>query len=302
VSLEVDGSGVSEGFLMALDLTIAIPVKNEERNLPRCIEAIGGNLARRIVVLDSGSTDATREIARRHGADVLDFQWDGRFPKKRNWFLRNHSPETAWILFLDADECLTPEFKLELGRTLPSTKHSGFWLHFSIYFMGRKLKGGYPLDKLALFRVGSGEYEPIDEERWSNLDMEVHEHPVIRGTVGSIRARIDHRDDRGVSYWVAKHNEYSSWEAARLLQSGADESMRRSWTLKQKIKYRLMPTPFLGLAFFFGSFFLMGGWRDGFTGLSFAILKMSYFTQVGCKLKEIAGSRSDGKSKDNTDG
>jgi glycosyltransferase involved in cell wall biosynthesis len=282
---------------MALDLTIAIPVKNEERNLPTCLEAIGAGFAKRVVVLDSGSTDATNEIARRHGAEVLDFEWDGRFPKKRNWFLRTHPPQTAWVLFLDADEILTPEFKEEAGRILMSTAHSGFWLHYSIHFLGRKLQGGYPLDKLALFRVGAGEYERIDENRWSNLDMEVHEHPVIRGTVGSIRARIDHRDDRGVSHWVAKHNEYSSWEAARFLRSAGDDTVRRAWTLKQKIKYRLMPTPVFGLAFFFGSFFLMGGWRDGFTGLSFAILKMSYFTQVGCKLKELARCPSGGKAK-----
>jgi glycosyltransferase involved in cell wall biosynthesis len=271
---------------MALDLTIAIPAKNEELNLLGCLEAIGTGFAERVVVLDSGSTDATADIARRQGAEVLDFRWNGRFPKKRNWFLREHPPQTRWVLFLDADEFLTAEFKDELRRTLPSTAHSGFWLHYSIYFMGRKLKGGYPLDKLALFRMGAGEYEKIDEERWSGLDMEVHEHPVINGTVGSIRARIDHRDVRGVEHWVAKHNEYSSWEAARFRRYAGDPAVRAQWTVKQKIKYSLMKTPFLGIAYFFGSFLLMGGWRDGLAGLSFAILKMSYFTQVGCKLAE----------------
>jgi hypothetical protein len=194
-------------------------------------------------------------------------------------------------LFLDADEFLTPEFKDEVRRTLPSTTHAGFWLHYSIYFMGRKLKGGYPLDKLALFRVGTGEYEKIDEERWSNLDMEVHEHPVINGTAGSIRARIDHRDERGVEYWVAKHDEYSSWEAARFCHYAGDPAVRAQWTAKQKIKYALMKTPFLGLAYFFGSFVLMGGWRDGGAGLSFARLKMAYFSQVGSKIREAKTSR-----------
>ena len=89
---------------LALDLTIAIPVRNEERNLAGCLEAIGPDLARRIVVIDSGSTDKTTEIARNMGAEVVDFVWDGRFPKKRNWFLRNHPPTTKWIFFLDADE------------------------------------------------------------------------------------------------------------------------------------------------------------------------------------------------------
>jgi glycosyltransferase involved in cell wall biosynthesis len=81
----------------ALDLTIAIPVRNEEQNLAGCLEAIGPDLARRIVIIDSGSTDQTVEIARKMGAEVVDFSWNGRFPKKRNWFLQNHPPTTKCV-------------------------------------------------------------------------------------------------------------------------------------------------------------------------------------------------------------
>src|SRR5690554_3999958 len=105
-------------MLTRLDLTIAIPVKNEEKNLPGCLSAIGNDLASRIVVIDSGSTDRTQQIAKQFGADVVDFKWNGKFPKKRNWFLRTHTPATKWILFLDADEYLTDEFKTELRRRL----------------------------------------------------------------------------------------------------------------------------------------------------------------------------------------
>ena len=271
---------------MSLNLTIAIPTKNEQINLVTCLDAIGKDFAQRIVLLDSGSTDRTLRIAHDRGLDVLNFDWDGRFPKKRNWFLQGHAPHTKWILFLDADEYLTPQFKEELNRVLPNSPHAGFWLSYSVYFQGRKLKGGYPLDKLALFRVGSGEYERIDEDTWSDLDMEVHEHPIINGSVGFIHSKIDHQDFRGVSHWVSKHNQYSSWEAARFIRYANDPNVRVRWTWRQKIKYSLMRTPFLGIAYFFGSFFLMGGWRDGFTGLSYAILKMSYFTQIYCKYKE----------------
>jgi cellulose synthase/poly-beta-1,6-N-acetylglucosamine synthase-like glycosyltransferase len=88
-----------------LDLTIAIPVRNEAQNLPGCIGAIGPDLARHIVVIDSGSTDDTVAVAESLGAEVVNFVWDGKFPKKRNWYLRNHTPTTKWVLFLDADEC-----------------------------------------------------------------------------------------------------------------------------------------------------------------------------------------------------
>ncbi len=273
-----------------LDLTIAIPARNEERNLPGCLAAIGPDFARNVVLLDSQSTDGTAQIARGWGAAVLDFRWNGEFPKKRNWFLRNYRPATKWVLFLDADEYLTPEFKRALSLALASDEHVGYWLNYTVYFLGAELRGGYPLRKLALFRVGTGEYERIDEKAWSHLDMEVHEHPVLVGKLGTIPAKIDHQDFRGVSHYLAKHNEYSSWEAARFLSRTADVAERANWTKNQRIKYHLLRTPLIGIVYFLGSYFLMGGWRDGGRGLAFSILKMAYFTQVYCKICESKSS------------
>lgn len=271
---------------LPLDLTIAIPVRNEERNLPGCLQAIGPDLARRVVIIDSGSTDRTQQIARDMGAEVVDFAWDGRFPKKRNWFLRNHTPATKWVFFLDADEYLTEDFKADLRAALSKDDKVGYWLSYTVYFLGKQLKGGYPLRKLALFRVGAGEYERIDEELWSKLDMEVHEHPELRGEVGSIGSKIDHQDFRGVTHYVNKHSEYAAWEAARFLKS-AGSAASAGWTWKQRIKYRLIQSIFVGPVYFLGSYLFLGGFRDGARGLAFAILKMSYFTQVYCKLKEM---------------
>jgi len=266
-----------------LDITIAIPVRNEAKNLPACLAAIGSDFAAQIVVIDSGSIDETAAIARQHGATVLDFTWDGHFPKKRNWFLRNHRPVTRWVLFLDADEFITPEFKDDLRRILPTTSLVGYWIPYTIYFLGKKLKGGYPLHKLALFRVGAGEYERIDEAKWSQLDMEVHEHPVLEGTIGTIHSRIDHRDFRDLSHYIAKHNDYSSWEAHRVIQT----KPQPSWTWKQRLKYRVVRSPLAGPVYFVGSYFFMGGFRDGATGLAFALIKAGYFTQVYCKMREL---------------
>jgi len=270
-----------------LDLTIAIPVKNEENNLSGCLDAIGNNFARKIVIIDSGSTDSTVSIAKEYGVEVIDFKWNGQFPKKRNWFLRNHAPQTKWVLFLDADEYLTEEFKNEVRHALSFENYKGYWLKYSIYFLGKKLKGGYPLDKLALFQVGSGEYEKIDEQQWSHLDMEIHEHPILNGKTGIIKSKIDHRDFHGVSHYIKKHDQYANWEALRYLNRKSGGQLRASWTWKQKIKYKLMETPLVGPLFFVGSFILMGGFRDGARGFAFAILKSSYFTQIYCKIKEL---------------
>lgn len=280
----------------SLDLTIAIPVKNEEKNLPTCLAAIGKDFARHIVIIDSGSTDRTQEIAHEHGIDVINFDWNGMFPKKRNWYLRNHTPQTKWVMFIDADEFLTEKFKLELRDALRKDDNVGYWLRYTIYFLGKPLKGGYFLHKLALFQVGAGEYERIDEESWSKLDMEVHEHPVLNGKIGTIKSKIDHRDFRGVSYYVTKHDDYSSWEAARFLKMSNDTKTRERWSRVQRIKYGLMRSPALGPAFFFGSFFLMGGFRDGARGFAFAILKMAYFIQVYCKIQETIDVKQPSKT------
>jgi len=273
--------------MLPLDLTIVIPVLNEEKNLPGCLTAIGNGFAKKIVLVDSGSSDSTKDIAYAHGVDVIDFSWNGQFPKKRNWYLRNHTPATKWVLFLDADEYLTDSFKVELNEALLKDDKVGYWLNYTIYFLGEKLKGGYPLNKLALFRVGAGEYERIDEKEWSKLDMEIHEHPILDGEIGKIRSKIDHLDFRGVSHYVNKHVEYANWEASRFLTKLNDTSMQQKMTWKQKIKYGLMQSPFIGIVYFFGSFLLLGGFRDGARGLSFAILKMAYFTQVYCRIKEL---------------
>ncbi|QEG01056.1 Glycosyl transferase family 2 [Stieleria maiorica] len=270
-----------------LDLTIVIPTKNDAERLSGCLQAIGKEFASEVVVVDSGSEDDTAEVVTRFDATLVQFQWNGKFPKKRNWFLRNHTPKTRWVLFLDSDEILTDAFKRELAETLPGSTASGYWLNYSIYFMGRELKHGYPLKKLALFRVGAGEYERINESRWSHLDMEIHEHPIIDGEVGHFNSKIDHRDFRDVSHYVAKHNEYSSWEARRFLQMKTLGETANPLTLKQRIKYRLIESPFAGIVYFFGAYFMMGGFLDGKRGLAFALLKMGYFTQVYCKIQEL---------------
>ena len=270
-----------------LQLTIAIPARNEERNLASCLQALGSDLASQVVVIDSGSTDATAAVARAHGAELIQFQWNGRFPKKRNWYLRHHTPSTTWVLFLDADEILTPAVKREIAAALPGSSHQGFLLSYTNYFLGRRLRGGYPLRKHALFRVAGVEYERIEEDHWSQCDMEVHEHPIVAGSIGLIRSRIDHRDLRGIDSYMSKHNQYAAWEAHRLFSHRQDAHTVASWKPHQRLKYRLISSPWGGLAFFFGSFFAMGGWRDGSIGFAFCLLKAGYFTQIACRLREL---------------
>src|SRR5215468_2395648 len=107
-----------------LNCTVVVPVKNEAENLSECLAALDGFAE--IVVVDSASTDRTVKIAKGTGATVLNFEWAGGFPKKRNWVLQTFSFKTEWVLFLDADEKATPEFKSAVARAIQKTDCVGF--------------------------------------------------------------------------------------------------------------------------------------------------------------------------------
>lgn len=276
---------------MMLPITVVIPVRNEEKNLPECLRSLNHAFAH-VLVVDSGSTDATRTIAREAGARLLDFRWDGKFPKKRNWVLRNYTFETEWVFFLDADERVTPGFVEELHRVLPLTTHSGFWVTFRNWFMRKPVAHGDTMRKLALFRVGAGEYEKFDEDFWSNLDMEVHEHPVLTGTLGHLATKLEHYDYRDLHHYIAKHNEYSTWEANRYawLKKNAAENWEQL-TPRQRFKYKHLDKWWLGYLYFAVAYVAKFGFLDGRIGWTFNRLKMRYFQDVRLKILERQETR-----------
>lgn len=263
-----------------IPITVVVSVKNEELNLPSCLE----KLVRfdQIIVVDSGSTDATMDIATSMGAEVLQFQWNGRFPKKRNWTLQNATIHNEWVLFLDADEFITDEFVNEVALKTQDKLYNGFTIQFENYFMGKKLRFGYGFSKSALFKKSKGAYEKIEEDLWSHLDMEVHEHPIIEGKVGIIKAKVLHKDFKNLDHYISKHNAYSSWEAQRYLQLKQNKSVHLS--INQKIKYGLLSTGLLPAVYFVGAYFLKLGFLDGKEGFYLARFKSHYFFQIQTKV------------------
>jgi glycosyltransferase involved in cell wall biosynthesis len=264
-------------------VSVIVPVLNEEVNLPGCLESV--RKFADVVVIDSGSADQTRHIAREYGREVVNFYWNGRFPKKRNWALANCELRHEWVLFLDADERVTPAFVDEILRVLPATNQNGFQLTYDNWFMGRLLRHGDPMRKVALLRRGHGAYERTNEEKWSRLDTEVHEHLIVTGPTGRIRARLEHRDERDLHCYFARHNDYSSWEASRWCELRKPSGLR-TLSRRQRMKYALMPTLALPVAYFVGSYLLKAGFLDGPAGFRFAVAKMCYFWQVQFKIRE----------------
>lgn len=279
-----------------LPVTVIVPVRGEPAQVATLLPLLSDFA--RVVIVESTEEPATRALAAAHGADFMVFQWQGGYPKKRTWATRECSIGTDWILFLDADERPTPAFIAELRRILPKASAAGFWLTYETVFLGRQLRYGIPQRKLALIRRGSGEYEPIADPGWTDLDMEVHEHLVVDGELGAIRSALIHLDAKTIDAYVRRHNAYSTWEAQRWRALAVDARCRRHLTLRQRVKYRLLPSPIFPLIYFCLQYFFRLGFFDGGNGLRFALLKAGYFAEVGAKIAELRLARRRDESGD----
>ena len=262
----------------SVPVSVLIPTRNEEENLPRCLAPVAG-WADEIVVVDSQSTDETVEIAEAHGAHVLQFYYEGGWPKKRQWALDTYDFRNDWILLLDADEILLDPMKREIAEAIQTDEYDGYWLRFQLHFLGRQLRhGGFDLWKLFLFRHGKGRYERRFEEQDEKMsDIEVHEHVVVDGPVGRLSSPIRHENWNSLYRYIEKHNEYSEWEA-KVYHEGHDgavepspwgnQAQRRRW-LKQK----LVRMPGFPLITFLYHYVLRMGFLDGRPGLIYCTLK-----------------------------
>jgi glycosyltransferase involved in cell wall biosynthesis len=287
-----------------LPVSVIVAARNEARNLPACLESL--RQAGEVYVIDSQSTDATPEIARSFGAKVVQFHYQGGWPKKRQWAMETLPLAYDWILLVDADEALTPELSEEIRQAIRNPNVSGYYISLRMYFLGRLLRhGGAGFWKLALFRRGKGGFEcRLKDQNSSMADMEVHEHIVVDGATMRLKNPLVHRNVESLSRYIQKHDEYSNWEARVLLQRGESNSelrptlfrtqaQRRRW-LKKKL-YALPGSPVL---LFLYRYFLRLGFMDGVPGLvycGFQAVQMFHtkakIFELNAKLREPASRR-----------
>jgi glycosyltransferase involved in cell wall biosynthesis len=291
-------SSSATGSATKLPVSVIIPVRNEARNLPRCLAALGDMTE--IFVVDSQSTDATVEIARSHGAQVVQFHYQGGWPKKRQWAMDNLPLANDWILLLDADEVLTPELAAEIRQVTQNPTIDGYYIALRIYFLGRVLlHGDARFWKLSLFRRGKGKFECrlLDQDA-SMADMEVHEHICVDGPTAHLKHPLIHHNVESLSRYIQKHDEYSNWEARVLLSEDHDaeqiapslfgtQAQRRRW-LKQKL-FALPGSPVL---LFFYRYLLRLGFLDGVPGLIYCGFQAIQMFHTKAKMYELR-SRKD---------
>jgi glycosyltransferase involved in cell wall biosynthesis len=280
-----------------LPVSVIVAARNEEKNLPRCLDSLHD--AGEVYVIDSQSTDATPEIARALGAKVVQFHYQGGWPKKRQWAMENLPLAFDWILLVDADEVLTPELSEEIRAAIQSPGANGYYISLRMYFLGQVLRhGDANFWKLALFRRGKGRYEcRLRDQDASMADMEVHEHVVVDGPALRLKNPLIHHNVESLSRYIQKHDEYSNWEARVLLQGehGSTElppaffgtqAQRRRW-----IKKRFYAVPGSPVLLFLYRYFLRLGFLDGVPGLIYCGFQGVQMFHTKAKIYELKKQR-----------
>jgi glycosyltransferase involved in cell wall biosynthesis len=276
-----------------LPVSAIIAVRNEASNLPRCLASL--REIGEVYVIDSQSTDDTVEIARSFGAKVMQFHYQGGWPKKRQWAMDSLPLLHDWILLLDADESLSPELTEEIRAAIQDPRYDGFHVALRIYFLGRELRhSGASFYKLSLFRRGKGRYEcRLKDQDASMADMEVHEHVVVEGRTAKLKSPVLHHNYASLSHYIRKHDAYSNWEAKVWLNANSSpdalapsltgtQAQRRRW-----LRRNFFALPGSSLAFFLYKYFFRLGFLDGIPGLIYCCFQGIQFFHIKAKIYEL---------------
>jgi glycosyltransferase involved in cell wall biosynthesis len=281
-------------------VSVLIPIKNEAANLPRCLASVAW--ADEVVVVDSDSTDGSEAIAEAHGARVVQFPFNGTWPKKKNWSLEHVVWKHEWVFILDADEVMPPEAEAEFRTIVTDAAHvvDGYWINRRFMFMGQWLRHAYyPNWNLRLFKHRLGRYEKLTDVNTASGDNEVHEHVIVQGITKRLKSEMDHYAFPSIEVFIEKHNRYSNWEARvaldRYLSAESGLQMRRvGW--RRRLKQWSMYVPCRPLLRFLYVFVWQKGFLDGRAGLHFAILHGIYEYLCVVKTIEIRLQNANGQA------
>lgn len=262
--------------------SVIVMTKNEERNIVACLRALSA--FKEVFVVDSESDDRTVELAETEGATVVNFSWNGRYPKKKQWSLENLPFTQEWVLYVDADEVMTSALADEIASVLASPDPAaGYFVGYDYVFLGRQLRHGFRAQKLVLFRRGRGRFVDYDDLAAANMwEVEGHYQPVIDGRVANFRHRMVHHDHDSLFHYFERHNRYSDWEVV-VRAAGDTAGEERQPALRRLLKKLFARLPAKGLAAFVDSYILRGGLLDGRPGFHFAVARGVYYWQVTAK-------------------
>lgn len=262
-----------------IPVSVLIVTRNAGAQIADCLRSIGG--FGEVIVIDSHSSDRTCAIAGEFGAATVDYRWDGRYPKKRQWCLDTLSLRHDWILFVDADERLTPGLTAEIAALFTEgPAHCGYFIDGQYVVEGRALRHGLRNRKLVLFDKRKVRFPVIGDlglEGMGEIEGHYQPVPIAPCRLGRLSEPMLHHANDDRAAWLERHRRYARWEA------GMNE--RRAWprdpvTGRETLKRLFRALPARGWIAFLQSFVLKQGFRDGRAGWRMAMDRKLYYDMV----------------------
>jgi len=229
-------------------LSVVILTKNEETRITRCLDSV--TWADEVIVVDGQSTDRTVDICRQYGARVISHAFEGSFATERNLGLEHARGD--WVLQIDADDVVTPQFREAVERLLANpSPHAALKFRRKSYLLGRFMRyGGWYHYLPNLVRRNAVRYEGV-----------VHERPIVQGTTGVLDADIEHHPCESLTAFLDRHNRYTSLHALELVSQFGRLDDRQ---IRRRLIRRLWKV-------FWKSYIKKQGFREGLHGLVFSI-------------------------------
>ncbi len=266
-------------------VSVLILTKNEQQDLPGCLHSV--SWSDDVHVFDSYSTDDTVEIAIQAGASIIRREFDN-WSDHQNWGLRNIPFKYPWVLYIDADERVTPQLHHEVLKAAASKENNvAFLIQRRDFFLGRWLKHVQATSQyMRLFRPEKMSYQRL-----------VNPISIPDGPVGRLGGYLDHYPfSKGIGPWLTRHNAYSTFEAQQIvenLRQKATFSIRKAFISpsrserrfhQKEIFYRLPARPLIKfLLLYLGK----QGFLDGRAGLTYAALQSIYEYMIVLKTREL---------------
>lgn len=271
--------------------SVLILTKNEEANLPGCLKSVAW--CDDLVVLDSLSTDRTREIAMQAGARVEEREFDD-FGGQRNHALEKIRFRHPWIFQLDADEHFREELREECERVIAKDERSAYSVPNRIFFMGRWIRHctQYPFPQVRLVKVGEVKFRKAGHGQ--ALDW------AKRGE-GAIEVPYDHFNfSKGLGDWLQKHRHYAEQEAENVLRLRREPIGWKNLVGKDRLvrlrcmKRIMVRLPGRALVKFLYLYVFCRGFLDGMPGLIYCGLQGYYEILVGARVRELKARQTSG--------